>query len=117
MAQESVTTSHRVLPAQFHGLEPFIDWALAKGSERMRKRLSSSMEELRAFYNVMLPQMETIVRFLNQFPLARLPEDAQRLFFLALSFVEVTSAVESYGQPEVFNGFDPEYFLPTEYAP
>ncbi|MBV8770899.1 MAG: hypothetical protein JO166_01035 [Deltaproteobacteria bacterium] len=114
MAQESATTYHRVLPAQFHSLEPFSAWALAKASERMRQRLSVSMEELRAFYNAMLPQMETIVRFLNQFPLERLPGDAQQLLFLALSFVEVTSAVEAYGQPDVVNGFDPAYFLPIE---
>ena len=114
MAQESAPESRGVLPAQFHSLEPFGAWALAKGSERIHKRRSSPMGELQAFYDAMLPQMETIVQYLNQFPLERLPEDAQQLFFLTLSFVEVTSAIELYGQPEVINGFDPARFLPTE---
>src|SRR6185369_9850988 len=114
MAHEGATTSQGSLPAPFHSLEPFSAWVLAKESERIRKRLSSSMAELRVFYDAMLPQMETIVPYLNQFSLEHLPEDAQHLFFLALSFVEVTSAVELYGQPGVINGFDPERFLPVE---
>lgn len=114
MAQEGATKSQGILPAPFHSLEPFGAWVLAKESERIHKRLSSSMEELRAFYDAMLPQMETIVTYLNQFSLEHLPEDARRLFFLTLSFVEVTSAIELYGQPGVINGFDPTRFLPVE---
>jgi hypothetical protein len=114
MEQEKATTSQGILPAPFHSLEPFSAWVLAKESERIHKRLSSSMEELQAFYNAILPQMETIVTYLNQFSLERMPEDVQRLFFLILSFVEVTSAIELYGQPGVINGFDPARFLPVE---
>lgn len=114
MAQERATKSQGSLPALFRSLEPFSGWALAKESERIHKRLSSPMEELRAFYDAMLPQMETIVPYLNQFSLERMPEEGQRLFFLTLSFVEVTSAVELYGQPGVINGFDPARFLPVE---
>jgi hypothetical protein len=114
MEQERTTTSQEILTAPFRNLEPFSAWALAKESERIHKRLSSSMEELRAFYDAMLPQMETIVPYLNQFSLERMPEEAQRLFFLTLSFVEVTSAVELYGQPGVINGFDPARFLSVE---
>lgn len=114
MAQERASQSQGILPAPFHSLEPFGTWVLAKESERIHKRLSSSMEELRAFYDSMLPQMETIVSYLNQFSLERLPEEAQRLLFLTLSFVEVTSAIELYGQPGVINGFDAARFVPVE---
>ncbi len=114
MEQERTTASQGILPAPFRSLELFGAWALATESERIHKRLASSIEELRVFYGAMLPQMETIVPYLNQFPLEGMPEDVQRLFLLTLSFVEVTSAVELYGQPGVINGFDPARFLPVE---
>jgi hypothetical protein len=115
MEQERTSPSQGILPAPFRNLELFSTWVLAKESERIRKRLSSPMEELRALYDAMLPQMETIVSYLNQFSLERMPEEAQRLFLLTLSFVEVTSAIELYGQPEVRNGLDdPTRFCPVE---
>jgi hypothetical protein len=114
MEQEGATKSTGTLPAPFRSLEPFSAWALARESERIHKRLASPMEELRSFYDAMLPQMEALVSYLNQFSLERRPEDVQRLFWLTLSFVEVTSAVELYGQPGVINGFDPERFLPED---
>jgi len=106
--------SRGLLPEQFKDLEPFMEWALAKESERTRKRLSSPMEELRAFYHAMLPRMEAIIEYLNQFPLDQMSEDAERLFYLTLSLAEVADAVELYGQPEVINGFDPSRFISVE---
>ena len=114
MNKEGMSQFHGVLPAPFHDLAPFSGWALAKESERTGKRLASTMEEIRAFYDAMLPRLEAIVQYLNQFPLDRLPEDAQQLFYLTLSLVEVASAVELYGQPEVINGLDPSRFTPVE---
>ena len=52
--------SQGVLPAQFADLEPFVaDWSLAEERARNHKRLSSSMEELRTFYDAIFPRMET----------------------------------------------------------
>jgi hypothetical protein len=105
--------TQQTLPAQFKDLEPFVaTWALATERERNRKRLASTMEEIQAFYNAMLPRMETIIEYLNQFPLDRMPEDAQRLFYLTLSLAEVANAVELFKQPGVIDGFDPERFIP-----
>ncbi|MCS6924555.1 MAG: hypothetical protein NZ578_01515 [Candidatus Binatia bacterium] len=107
--------SHGSLPPSFRSLERFNAWALAKEGDRIRKRRASTMEELRELYDALMPQMEAIVAYLDQFSPAHLPEDAQRLLWLALSFVEVTSAVELYGQPEVRNGLDdPTRFRPVE---
>lgn len=102
-----------LLPEQFKELEPFVGvWALATERERNRKRLSSTMEEIRAFYDAMVPRMEAIMEYLNRFPLEQMPEEARRLFYLSLSLAEVANAVEFYGQPGVIDGFDPERFLP-----
>lgn len=115
MEQEHTTMSHASLPPPFRSLERFGAWTLAKEEDRVRKRRASTMEELRELYDAVMPQMEAIVAYLDRFPLAHLPEDARRLLWLALSFVEVTSAVELYGQPEVRNGLDdPTRFRPVE---
>jgi len=105
--------AQQTLPAQFKDLEPFVaTWALATERERNRKRLSSTMEDIQAFYNALLPRMEAMIEYLNQFPLEQMPEDAKRLFHLSLSLAEVANAVELFKQPDVIDGFDPERFIP-----
>ena len=102
-----------MLPKQFSDLERFVGpWALATEKERNRKRLSSTMEEIRAFYDAMLLRMEAVIGYLNQFPLDQVPEEAKRLLYLTLSLAEVANAVELFGQPGVIDGFDPERFIP-----
>ena len=93
------------LPPEFKELEPFGGWALAKETERSRKRLSSTIDEMRDFYHAMIPRGEQIFAYLNRFSLDELPADARRLFFLTLSLAEVSFAVEIYGKPEVTNSF------------
>jgi len=44
-------------PADFAELEPFADWSLATESERYAKRLSSTMDELQAFYDAAFPRL------------------------------------------------------------
>ena len=107
MASETAETKDDArLPAQFRDLERFGAWMLKTESERVRQRLSSSMQELRVFYDAMLPQMADIGKYLNQFRLDELSAPARRLLLLALSFVEISSAVECYGQPRIPNSFD-----------
>ena len=106
--------SKGLLPKEFEDLEPFIDWALAKESERTNKRMASTMEEIRAFYDAMLPRMKVILAYLNQFPLNQMPEDVNRLFHLTLSLAEVTNAVELFGQPGVVDGLDASGFVPQQ---
>ena len=61
------------LPEPFQALEPFRAWALATERERRAKRLSSSMEEIQAFYDALFPQLEAVVAYLDRFPLDQLP--------------------------------------------
>ena len=104
----------QTLPAEFADLESFIDWALATERERTSKRLASSMEEIQAFYDHMSTRVEAAAAYLNAFPLAALPPEAERLFQMSLSLMEVANAVEMFQNPAVINGFDVKRFAPVE---
>ncbi len=91
----------KLLPGEFAGLEPYLDWALPTIGQRRAKRLGSSMEAIDEFYQAILPQMEDIPAYLNRFELSKLDERQKRLLDLAFSFMAVAPAVEIFGQPEV----------------
>jgi len=74
-------------------------------------RLERSDEELRAFYNAMLPRLDDVAQYLNEFPLDRMPDEAERLLDLAKSFMEVAQSVE-YGRSKVAARFDVFRFVP-----
>ena len=106
--------SERLLPELFQDLEPFaFAWALATERERSGKRLSSTMAEIQAFYDALLPRMEAVIDYLNQFPLEAMPADARQLMYLTLSLAEVAPAVELFKQPSVKDGYDAARFVPT----
>lgn len=113
--QVSQVKADQSLPAGFQDLEVFVSaWALPSERERNRQRLSSSMPEIQALYDALLPRMDEIFNYLNQFPLNNIPEDAKRLFNLSLALAEVAPAVEFYKQPEVVDGFPADRFVPVE---
>ncbi|HTW87617.1 MAG TPA: hypothetical protein VMD75_06390 [Candidatus Binataceae bacterium] len=113
MKQPQSFPSEPHLPSPFRDLEPHLAWALESERERVARRLASSIEELRAFYDAMLPRLESIAEYLNQFALDEMPGDARRLLHLAFSWTEIASAVEIYRQPTVINGLDPRRFIPV----
>ena len=104
----------RKLPSAFDDLEPFVSWALAKEQERTSKRLVSRMEDIQAFYDRMSPRLEAVMEYLNQLPIDNMPLDAERLFHMSLSLMEVANAVEMFHNPAVINGFDAKRFVPVE---
>jgi hypothetical protein len=89
------------LPADFADLEPYADWCLEFERERYAKRLSSSMDEMQAFYDAAFPRLEAAMAYLVQFPLDELPEDATNLLHLLYSLVNVSFPVETWHQPNV----------------
>jgi hypothetical protein len=105
--------SQSLLPSQFADLEPLASgWALATQRERERKRAASTVDEMRSVYDTLLPRLEPMLDYLNQFTLDNMPEDARRLFYLTLSFAEVAPYVECYGgQPSVPNSFEETRFI------
>jgi hypothetical protein len=89
------------LPDGFADLEPFADWALATERERYAKRLSSTMEELQAFYDAAFAHLPDAATYLQQFEVDALPEDGVRLLRLCYSLVSVSFPVEVWRQPRV----------------
>jgi hypothetical protein len=101
-----------LLPAAFRDLEPWSAWSLETEQERSDRRQASTMEELQAFYDVMVARMEEVMSYLEQFSLDNMPADAQRLFLLTLSLAEIAPAIEQFGQPSVVDGYDAKRFTP-----
>jgi hypothetical protein len=98
------------LPKEFAELERFGTWIIPTSGERNRKRVTSTMSELKAFYEAMVKHIDRIVEYFKQFSMDEMPQDTKRLLHMALSFVEVSHAVELYGQPTVIGGMDSQRF-------
>lgn len=95
------------LPSQFGDLLRFTDkWIISTEAGRHHERLNSSFEELKDLYDTMLPRMDEVIQYLNGFKLEELPEKENNLMTLALSFMEVTVAVECFKRAGI-RGFDP----------
>lgn len=100
-----------LLPAQFGDLESFArDWSIEREEKRVEKRLASSMEQIRSFYDAIMPRMDDVLAHLGAFSLEDLPEPETRLLWLTLSLAEISPAMHFYGQPTVVDGFDVHRF-------
>jgi hypothetical protein len=71
------------------------------------------MAEIQTFYDAILPRMDAIISYLDQFPLNAVPTDAQCLLHLTFSLAEIAPAVEQFKQPSVADGYDATRFVPT----
>ena len=89
------------LPAQFRDLQPFACWALQGEKARYDKRLTSSMEELQAFYDAAFPRLDDAMTYLEQFSMDALPEDAKHLLWLYCALVTASFPVEVWRQARV----------------
>ncbi|MGA8644498.1 hypothetical protein [Candidatus Binatus sp.] len=94
------------LPKEFAELERFSEWVLPTSGERNKKRVTSTMPELKAFYDAMMKHIDRIVEYFKQFSMEEMPQDTKRLLYMTMSLVEVSHAVELYGQPTVIGGMD-----------
>jgi hypothetical protein len=83
------------LPSQFADLARFAPvWALKTEQARHENLLAQNIGSLRTFYDAMLPRMDEITVYLNQFPLDAMPADAQALFDLAMTFMESAHPID-----------------------
>jgi hypothetical protein len=107
--------NHCSLPSAFSSLQNWSDWILEDELARRKKCEHSTMEEIQAFYDIMLASMEAMLEHLNQFPLDDMPLAEKNLLSLALCFVEASISVEMFEQPEVAFGFPIERFKPLHH--
>jgi hypothetical protein len=107
-----------LLPAEFSDLEPWVDaWCLDSEPERYAKRLSSTMDEIQAFYDAVFPRAEDAIQYLEQFPLDDLPDDANRLLKLLYSLILMSFPVEIWKQPYIPDTGTAEFELKIEPVP
>lgn len=107
-----------LLPREFADLEPWVsDWCLDSEPERYAKRLSSSMDEIQAFYDAVFPRTEAAMQYLEQFSLDELPEDAFRLLKLLYSLIVASFPVEIWKQPYIPDTGTAQFELKLEPTP
>ncbi|WNM31889.1 hypothetical protein RKE30_16470 [Streptomyces sp. Li-HN-5-11] len=90
-----------VFPAEFAELEPFADWAIHGERARYAKRISSTMEELQAFYDVAFPLLEKGTSYLEKVSLDGIGDEDKHLLWAFCSLVTIAFPVEAWGQPRV----------------
>ena len=109
---ESHTMAESALPDEFQDLAPWLDWALEPERARTEKREASSMAEIRAFYDAVLPRLEEMIRHLEGFYDRDTPASQHRLYLISLSLVEVANLVELYKRREAVEACDPLRYEP-----
>jgi hypothetical protein len=91
-----------LLPSEFSDLEPFAaKWCRGTEEARYQERLASSMDEMQAFYDAIVPRANEAMDYCDKFPLEDLPADALNLLHLLYSMVMVSFPVEAFGQPKI----------------
>ena len=100
------------LPEAFEDLAPFVDWALEPERARTEKKVSASMDEIRGFYDAVLPRLDAMIEHLEGHSDGDMPARENRLYLMALSLVEVVTLVEHYKQREVIEACDPLRYEP-----
>jgi hypothetical protein len=102
---------NRSAPPDFSTLQPYVAaWALPTLQERRQRRLTSTLDELREFHAAMLPHLEPIIEFLNQFPLDDIPAQHRPLAWLALAMCEVDDPVTKWRSVTLDEALDPRKF-------
>lgn len=102
------------LPEALRDLEPYLGWSLPDETARHAKRMASSIEDIREFYESVLARIDPIIAHLNQFPLDTMPAQERALLDLVLSLAEVSPAVEFYDSPQVRGNFDSSRMVPSK---
>lgn len=98
-------------PEDFSELDGFVAvWGLPTMQGRIEKRLTSSLAELRAFHDAMLPRLPQIIDFLNQFPVNAIPAEYQPLANAALAMCDVDDPVNKWRSPVLDEALDPRRF-------
>ena len=110
--EEPHAMAENALPEGFQDLAPWLDWALEPERARTEKREASSMEEIRAFYDALLPRLGETIRHLEEFRDGDMPAPARRLYLMSLSLVEVANLVELYKRREAVEACDPLRYVP-----
>lgn len=101
-----------IVPPGFEDLAAYSKWNLMSADERTSARAKASEQELREFYNGVLPHVEAILDECDKFPLGELPESHRGIYNIALSMAEIAPHIEFYrGSAGVPYAFEEERFV------
>jgi hypothetical protein len=102
--EEYMNPVNNGLPEGFADLQPFVAvWGgLSTPEARYLQRQESRIEDLRAFYDAVVPRFKEALAYLDTFPMDEpLPAPEALLYRVILGLTEVAAAVEVYNQPRV----------------
>ena len=89
-----------VQPPDLAALDAYIGtWGKSTRSERAGVRLHSSIAEIRSFHDAMLPHLQELITFLDQFPPADIPESYRPLAATVLAMCEIENSVYKWDAP------------------
>ena len=109
MTQTALPT---ILPPEFADLSPWTDWAQTTPDARQDHRRNATRQELKAFYDAMMPRLQDILTAVDAFPLGALPDGLHPLYNMALALAEIAPHIELYGgTPAVPFAFDESRFV------
>lgn len=87
--------TEKLLPEKFSKLSPWVaEWALASEQARYMKLHAVTFGQLKAFYDAMLPEMDSIMAFLKSQPVEGLQPDAENLYKLTMTFAETAHPLD-----------------------
>ena len=112
----------KTLPAPFKELERFLDWALPSETLRLRKRESLPLEDIREFYDAVLPKADVIFAYFRSAETeaggaANVDAETRLLFVLMLAFSEASLSVELHKSPIVPDGMPGDIWKPEHETP
>lgn len=113
---------NKSLPAQFRHLEEFLDWALPTETQRLQKRESCTMEEIREFYDAVLPNTSAIFDYFRATETAsggadKVNSETRMLFTLMLAFSDASLSIELHKSPVVPDGMPGDKWKPEHDSP
>jgi hypothetical protein len=108
-----------LLPEPFSALEDLAaaGWCPETERERYEKRLASPISHLQEVYDAAFPRFAEMVDHLDQFPLDDLPAQERNLLYFVYSLIQISLAVDMWGQPEVIDSGNACYFRTVEPIP
>ena len=106
------------LPDSFSDLDQFSEyWSNYEFSDRYRARIEAPFTDIKVFYEQMLPKMDAIMTFVDNYQIDDMPIEVSNLANLALAFMDVSPAVELFKSSTVPYGFDWERMIYRDFSP
>ena len=98
-AAEAASADQKYPPQSFIRVEADGTTVFQINKLEMGQGVNTSMAQILAFYDAILPLADQALAHIERFPLDQLPDDAARLMRLLLALTQAAIAVEYHGQP------------------